>query len=71
MAVDVSEAACQLTQENATRLGVSERLHVRRAALTDAGLPGVDGAGPFDLVISNPPYVETADLRRLQPEILL
>ncbi|XP_043223442.1 MTRF1L release factor glutamine methyltransferase-like isoform X2 [Amphibalanus amphitrite] len=70
VAVDPSEAACLLTEENAARLGVSERLHVHRAALTDAGLPCIEGQR-FDMVVSNPPYVPTADLRRLQPEILL
>ena len=71
MAVDPSEAACALTQENAARAGVADRLRVVRAALTEHGLPGVDGEEGFDVVVSNPPYIPTADLRRLQPEILL
>ena len=74
VAVDSSEAACDLTEENAARAGVSDRLRVLRSALTADGLPGVDGVDGeqgFDVVVSNPPYIPSADLRRLQPEILL
>ena len=59
--VDTSEAALELARENATRLGLDVRL--RRA--------GVEAADEtkWDLVVSNPPYVDPSDLPRLQPEV--
>jgi release factor glutamine methyltransferase len=59
---DVSEAALELARENAARTGlavtfVQGDLH--------SGLP----AGPWDLVVSNPPYVEPGELDGLAPEV--
>ncbi|XP_037088199.1 MTRF1L release factor glutamine methyltransferase-like, partial [Pollicipes pollicipes] len=70
VAVDQSADACRLTEENAARLGVEDRLRVYNATLTEDGLPG-EHRQLYDLVVSNPPYLTTAELRRLQPEILL
>jgi len=62
-ATDVSAEALALARENAERLGlVVELVHGDLLA-------GVDG--PFDLVVSNPPYVAPAELAALQPELLL
>ncbi|XP_037086742.1 MTRF1L release factor glutamine methyltransferase-like [Pollicipes pollicipes] len=67
---DQSADACRLTEENAARLGVEDRLRVYNATLTEDSLPG-EHRQLYDLVVSNPPYLTTAELRRLQPEILL
>jgi release factor glutamine methyltransferase len=58
---DNSPAALELARENAD----ANRLEVdfREGDLL-AGLPG-----PFDLVVSNPPYVEAAELEALEPEV--
>ncbi|HLX19531.1 MAG TPA: HemK/PrmC family methyltransferase [Gaiellaceae bacterium] len=56
--VDESAAALQLARENAERLG----LHVE---LREGGLDAA--AEGWDLVVSNPPYVDTLD--GLQPEL--
>jgi release factor glutamine methyltransferase len=61
-AIDVSEDAIELARENADRLGLE--IDVERRDLFD-GLP----AGPWDLVVSNPPYVRPADIERLAPEV--
>ena len=45
------------------RCGVSVRAQCSRADL----LEGI--AGPFDLIVSNPPYVPTVDAPGLQPEV--
>jgi len=71
LAVDQSPAACQLTTENAARAGVSDRLTVRAATLTEHGLPDAATPAGYDLVVSNPPYLRASEMRRLQPEILL
>jgi release factor glutamine methyltransferase len=65
VAVDLSEDALALARENLARADVDGRVELRRGDL----LNGV--AGPFDLVVSNPPYVPAAEYDSLQPEIRL
>jgi len=65
VAVDLSEDALALARENLARADVDGRVELRRGDL----LAGV--AGPFDLVVSNPPYVPAAEYGSLQPEIRL
>jgi release factor glutamine methyltransferase len=60
-ATDVSREALALARENAERLGLTVEL-VHGSLL--AGL-----AGPFELVVSNPPYVLEAELDGLEPEV--
>jgi release factor glutamine methyltransferase len=50
---------------NRLRLGLDERVELRHGDL----LAGVEG--PFDLVVSNPPYVTPEEYETLQPEIRL
>ena len=61
-AIDVSPDALALARENAARTGLTIELleHDLRA-----GLPG----GPYDLVVSNPPYVEPDELPALMPDV--
>jgi release factor glutamine methyltransferase len=63
-AIDVSEDAIALARENADRTGLAERVSLARHDVAE-GLPG----GPYDLVVSNPPYVDPDDLATLQPEV--
>ena len=60
-ATDISPDALALARENAERLGLSVTF-----VETDL-LSGL--AGPFDLVVSNPPYVTEAEIDGLQPEV--
>jgi release factor glutamine methyltransferase len=64
-AVDSSTAALALAAENLAAAGVDGRVELLRGDL----LRGIDG--PFDLVVSNPPYVSPEDYEALQPEIRL
>ena len=61
-AIDVSPDALDLARENARRTGLPVEL--LQHDLLD-GLPG----GPYELVVSNPPYVEPADLGTLMPDV--
>ena len=65
VAVDSSEHALSLAQENKARAGVNGRVRLVHGDL----LLGVEG--PFDLVVSNPPYVSPDEYHTLQPEIRL
>jgi release factor glutamine methyltransferase len=60
-ATDISADALALAHENAERLGLAVEL-VHGSLLADL-------AGPFDLVVSNPPYVLAAELETLEPEV--
>jgi release factor glutamine methyltransferase len=63
-AIDASPEALALAEENRQLTGVNGRVRLVEHDLT-AGL----GSSQFDLVVSNPPYVEPEDLPTLQPEV--
>ncbi len=63
--VDYSAGAISAAQSNAKQLGLQDRASFREG---DWGT-GIDG--PFDLVISNPPYIPSADILDLSPEVRL
>jgi release factor glutamine methyltransferase len=63
-AIDVSPDALALARENLGLTGVDARVRLVQHDLT-SGL----GEEQFDLVVSNPPYVEPEELETLQPEV--
>lgn len=62
---EISDKALAVASRNAERLKLAGRLDLRLGDLLDPVL----GAGPFDAIVSNPPYVRSADLERLQPDV--
>ena len=67
VAVDRSPPAVALTKRNAHRNGVGERLRVVEA---DFASPATwEAEGPFDLVVSNPPYIARDVIPSLMPEV--
>jgi release factor glutamine methyltransferase len=61
--VDASPDALVFAQSNAAALGLSGRatfLH---------GDWGAGVSGPFDLIVSNPPYIPSGDIAGLEPEV--
>jgi release factor glutamine methyltransferase len=60
---DISVAALQTAQANATRLGLADRA----AFIACDYAAGLDG--PFDLIVSNPPYIRSADIAGLAVEV--
>ena len=66
--LEASPEACAVAQDNAGSLGVADRATLR---LGDWRQPGWidDLGGPFDLVVSNPPYIEAAAIDGLMPEV--
>ena len=63
-AIDVSLDALALARENLDLTGINGRVRLVEHDLT-SGL----GEAQFDLVVSNPPYVEPEELETLQPEV--
>ena len=63
---DISSAAIQIARQNFIRLGLAANIHF---LVADWFAPFAARAGLFDLIVSNPPYVKSAELERLQPEI--
>jgi release factor glutamine methyltransferase len=60
---DTSEGALLVARRNAEGLGLAGRARLELASWTQ----GI--AGPFDVVISNPPYVRSGDIAGLEPEV--
>jgi release factor glutamine methyltransferase len=63
LGVDRSEAAAAVARANIEACGLAERAEVRIGDWAD----GVDG--PFDLIVSNPPYVPSGDIANLPREV--
>jgi release factor glutamine methyltransferase len=61
---DISAAALAIARGNAKRAGVA------RAAFVVCDVASAL-AGPFDLIVSNPPYIAAGDIDQLPPEVRL
>ena len=64
VATDLSVGALAVARENAARLGVADRL-----TLLHSDLLTERPEGRFSAILSNPPYIPTADLAGLPPEV--
>lgn len=65
LGTDICPRALAVAAGNADALGLSDRAAFARADWC-AGL-----AGPFDLVVANPPYIARSELASLEPEVRL
>lgn len=63
--VDLSEGAARAARDNLARAGLGARSAVVVGRWAEAL------AGPFDLVVSNPPYIPTRDIAGLEREVRL
>jgi len=66
--IDASEAALAVAQANAEALGVAPRARLTTGDWRQAGWTDLL-EGPFDLLVSNPPYIESAAVGGLMPEV--
>jgi release factor glutamine methyltransferase len=62
-ATDIRFEALAVADINRRKHGVSDRVHVCQGDLFEAL------HGPVDIIVSNPPYIETSEIRHLQPEV--
>ncbi|HSG37822.1 MAG TPA: peptide chain release factor N(5)-glutamine methyltransferase [Paracoccaceae bacterium] len=60
---DISQAACDVARANAISLGLARRATIQ----TTDWASGVEG--PFDLIVSNPPYIALSEMAGLAPEV--
>lgn len=67
-AVDVSAKALAVARQNADSLAVSERLRFVKASWFDDDFTDVVGT-KFDMIVSNPPYIPSADIETLDTEV--
>ncbi|MGB0638582.1 MAG: peptide chain release factor N(5)-glutamine methyltransferase [Myxococcota bacterium] len=62
---DISDAALQCTRANVQSLEMSDRVAVLKGSLLEA----IPADRTIDVVVSNPPYIPSADIDALAPEI--
>ncbi len=68
-AVDISRGSLELAKLNAARNGVGDKIEFLRADCLQNEF--WDNCGKYDVIASNPPYVDEDDFENLQPEIKL
>ena len=64
LGIDLSEKACAVSRRNAARHELGDRCEIR------VGDWAATVTGPFDVILSNPPYIRTPDLAGLEPEVV-
>lgn len=64
-ATDLSADALAIARGNAVHLGLSERIAFQQGDL----LEPLSKVAPFDAILSNPPYIPTAEIARLDPGV--
>ena len=67
VATDISPAALAVARENAARHGVAERIEFLECDLLSAP----QAAGPWDVIVSNPPYVRDDEFDALPRDVRL
>ncbi len=65
LAIDISEPALKIAALNARQHKVLDRVSFCQKDI----FKGLDKKQEFDLIVSNPPYIETGDLPALPPEV--
>jgi release factor glutamine methyltransferase len=66
LATDISIDAVRVARRNSMHHGMDAKI---RFIVADWFAPFDAKSGIFDLIVSNPPYIKSGDLKRLQPEI--
>ena len=67
--LDISPAALQVAAGNALNLGVGGRANFFESDVLSALCQGSGADQKYDLIVSNPPYIESADIAFLMPDV--
>ena len=62
--IDISKECIKLSDKNAHKLGVKNRLKLFKSDIDNFNF------GKYDLILSNPPYIKKLDLRYLQKDVI-
>ena len=65
LAIDADPAAVSLTRNNLRRFGLSERIRV----IQSSWFTGIDKTERFDILVSNPPYLSSAEMTALDESV--
>ncbi len=63
--IDVSKDALKIAQRNADQIGIKDRIAFQNSDLFSK----INNSQKFDLIISNPPYIESLEINKLQREV--
>lgn len=63
LGLDLSPEACRVARRNVERCGLGERACIQAGDWREAS------AAPFDLIVSNPPYIPNREIADLDPEV--
>lgn len=66
LGIDINPGAVDVSRENMESIGLSDRASFRQGNWTDSL---TESDGPFDLIVSNPPYIPEADIESLSVEV--
>jgi len=69
-AVDISKKALETAKQNAADYDLSSRIKFLHGDLLEPVRKGSLGKGRFDIIVSNPPYIRSEEIRTLQREIV-
>ncbi len=70
LGIDVSDEALELAEENARRHGVRDRITFLNGDFLSSELRNrLSESGPFDAILTNPPYIDPEEFSELQPEV--
>lgn len=66
LGIDINQGAVDVSRENMESIGLSARASFRQGNWTDSL---TESDGPFDLIVSNPPYIPAGDIESLSVEV--
>jgi len=70
-AVDISAEALETARFNSKALNLEGRISFLKADLRNLPFSNLENGGLFDIIVSNPPYIRSADIGALMPEVAL
>ncbi len=65
-AIEQSAEALEVARKNALHHDVTDQI-----SFISGDMMAVDWQGPYDIIISNPPYIESGDIKKCMPEVRL